>query len=259
MLNEAAHQLICDAQPFNGGDRLNTFIIPKGRAMSIELHLGDCLEYMRSMADKSVDAVITDPPYGIDYQSARRTDKDLWKPKIDNDKEPFLGWIKDSFRIVKDTGFLICFCRWDVEQVFIDEMKNSGYSVKSEIVWDKIIHGMGDLESSFAPQHETILFATKNGYAFPGNRPTSIIKAQRVNPEKMIHPNEKPVSLFSKLYRSLLRKNDCVIDLFMGSGASAEAAISFDIKYIGIDISDYYFPLTEKRIHDAQQQMRLGI
>jgi DNA modification methylase len=56
------------------------------------LYLGDCLEIMKSIPDKSVDAVITDPPYGIDYQSAWRTDKLQWKPKIQNDATPFLGW-----------------------------------------------------------------------------------------------------------------------------------------------------------------------
>ena len=227
--------------------------------MTIDLILGDCLEVMKTIPDKSVDAVITDPPYGIDYQSARRTDRADWKPKINNDIAPFLEWIPDAFRIIKDTGFVMCFCRWDVEEEFRTAIKHAGFILKSQIIWDKVIHGMGDLESAFAPQHENLLFATKGNYSFPGVRPKSIIREQRVHPDKMIHPNEKPVNLYYKLYHSLLNKNDSMVDCFCGSASSGEAAIKFGCNYIGIDNSDYYFPLAEKRIHDAQQQMRLDL
>jgi len=151
----------------------------------------------------------------------------------------------------------VCFCRWDVEEEFRTAIKQAGFVLKSQIIWDKVIHGMGDLESAFAPQHENLLFATKGNYSFPGIRPKTIIREQRVHPDKMIHPNEKPVNLYYKLYHSLLNKNDSIIDCFCGSASSGEAAIKFQCNYIGIDNSDYYFPLAEKRIHDAQQQMRL--
>jgi DNA modification methylase len=48
--------------------------------------------------------VLTDPPYGIDYQSQRRKDKSTWKPKIQNDKKPFLDWIKLIKPKIKQTG-----------------------------------------------------------------------------------------------------------------------------------------------------------
>lgn len=57
------------------------------------LYLGDCLEVMADMEPGSVDAVVTDPPYGIDYQSARRSDPGMWKPKIAGDKD--LSFIPD--------------------------------------------------------------------------------------------------------------------------------------------------------------------
>ena len=225
--------------------------------MTVQLIQGDCLIEMAKMDEKSVDCVITDPPYGIDYQSAWRTDRADWKPKINNDDKPFLEWIPGAYRIIKDTGFIVCFCRWDVEEEFRSAIKQAGFILKSQIIWDKVIHGMGDLESAFAPQHENLLFATKGNYSFPGIRPKSIIREQRVHPDKMIHPNEKPVNLYYKLYHSLLNKNASMVDCFCGSAASGEAAIKFECNYIGIDNSEYYFPLAEKRIKDAQQQMRL--
>ena len=64
---------------------------------------GDSLTVLRQMADESVDMVITDPPYGIDYQSARKT-KDRRLAKISNDKAPFIWWIYDAARVLKSRG-----------------------------------------------------------------------------------------------------------------------------------------------------------
>ena len=64
---------------------------------------GDSLTILRSMDDESVDMVITDPPYGIDYQSGRK-EKERRLAKIKNDKAPFIWWIYDAARVVKRGG-----------------------------------------------------------------------------------------------------------------------------------------------------------
>jgi DNA modification methylase len=218
------------------------------------LHNVDCLEFMRTMLDKSVDAVITDPPYGIDYQSAWRTDKAQWKPKIQNDKEPFVEWIKDAYRITKDGGVLMCFYRWDVGEVFRQTVLNVGYDVKSEIIWDKVVHGMGDLEGAFAPCHENILFATKGKFVFPGDRPKTIIRQKRVDAEKMIHPNEKPVALLEYLIRHVTSHGETLFEPFAGSGSCAEACQRTGREFIGTEIDPHYFNIAERRISLAARQ-----
>lgn len=80
---------------------------------------GDSLTVLRSMDDESVDMVITDPPYGIDYQSGRK-EKERRLAKIKNDKAPFIWWIYDAARVVKRGGGVLCFARWDVQQTFAD-------------------------------------------------------------------------------------------------------------------------------------------
>lgn len=64
---------------------------------------GNSLTVMRSMESESVDMVITDPPYGIDYQS-RRKEKERRLAKISNDKAPFIWWIYDAARVLKPRG-----------------------------------------------------------------------------------------------------------------------------------------------------------
>ena len=64
---------------------------------------GDSLTVLRDMEAESVDMVITDPPYGIDYQSGRK-EKDRRLAKISNDKAPFIWWIYDAARVLKSRG-----------------------------------------------------------------------------------------------------------------------------------------------------------
>jgi len=71
------------------------------------------------------------------------------------------------------------------------------------VIWDKCVHGMGDLKKSFGPQHENIIFATKKDFALPYKRPTSVIRIQRVDPQKLRHPNEKPIKLYEYLVNHL--------------------------------------------------------
>lgn len=204
---------------------------------------------MASIPPGSVDCIVADPPYGIDYQSARRTDKELWKPKIANDKEPYVEWIKPAYNLLPEGGVLFCFFRWDVSYVFQETIKNCGFDLKSEIIWDKVVHGMGDLEGAFAPRHESIFFATKGKFYFPGVRPQSIIRQKRVDAEKLIHPNEKPVPLIESLIRSVGARK--VFDPFMGSGATGVASMRLGCDFVGCDIDKMYFDISQKRIDRA--------
>ena len=218
---------------------------------------GDCLDILKELPDKSVDLVLTDPPYGIDYQSAWRTDRTQWKPKIANDKEPFIAWVDNAYRVLKDTGSLLCFCRWDVQEVFKQTIERSGFEVKSQIIWDKVIHGMGDLNASFAPQHEVIWFATKGKFKFPYMRPPSILRFKRVDAEKLLHPNEKPIDLMKYLISVTTKPNEVVADFFVGSGVTLEAARCLDRNVVGMEIEQKYCEIARQRVQAAQAQRSL--
>lgn len=72
---------------------------------------GDCLTVLRQMEPDSVDMVITDPPYGVDYQSNRPKSKDPSAKfkKIANDKTPFIWWLYDAHRVLREGGGSIVF------------------------------------------------------------------------------------------------------------------------------------------------------
>jgi len=209
---------------------------------------GDCLIEMKKIPDKSIDCIVTDPPYGINYQSARRTDKNLWKPKIMNDKIPYTIWTDEAFRIMKDNTALLCFTRWDTEECFRKALTKSGFVCKSQIIWDKEVHGMGDLTGDFAPQHENIIFAHKGRFTFKGKRPKSVIRSQRVSPTKLKHPNEKPVDLIEKLISFITIENDIVLDLFAGCGTTGMACKNINRNYILMEIDLKYINIINERV-----------
>lgn len=98
---------------------------------------GDCLQVLKSLPEASIDAIITDPPYGIDYHATRRKDKARWFPKIANDRAPFIWWLHEAARVLKPDGALLCFTRFDTEEAFRFAMRLAGLAPKAQVIWDK--------------------------------------------------------------------------------------------------------------------------
>lgn len=213
----------------------------------------DCLVGMDKLIEEGVkvDAIITDPPYGIDFQSAWRTEKTKRFPKILNDKKPFIEFIEKIPKLISDRGSCMIFTRWDIQQQFIDSMSNNGMKPKNVIIWDKVIHGMGDLKRAYGSRYESIIYWSNQGFRFIDKRPTDIIRAQRVNANKLVHPNEKPSELLETLIKQTVPKNGAVLDLFMGSGSTGVACKNTGRNFIGIELDKTYFDIATKRINNS--------
>lgn len=196
------------------------------------------------MPDESVNAIITDPPYGINYVSQTGA-------RIENDKAPFIWFLYDAFRVLKSGGTLLCFTRWDVEQTFIDAIELAGFRVKSEVIWDKVYHGMGDTKAAFAPAHENIVFAIKGKYSFPGGRPKDLVTFSKLGSAQMIHPTEKPVGLIANLITAVTKPDDLILDPFAGSGSTLVAAKKSGRRFIGVELDDEYYEKARRRIEEV--------
>ena len=204
---------------------------------------------LRQMPDESVDAIITDPPYGINYHTKGTG------ASIKNDKSPFIWFLYDAFRVLKSgdsgRGSLICFTRWDVEQTFIDAMKLAGFQVKSEVIWDKVMHGMGDCKAQFAPTHENVVFAVKGKFSFPGKRPRDVVTYHKLASGEMIHPTEKPVGLLTSLVNAVTKPGDLILDPFAGSGSTLVAAKKSGRRFIGVELDDEYYEKARRRSEEV--------
>lgn len=209
---------------------------------------GDCLELIQDIPDHSIDMILCDPPYGIDFQSARIKDKSKRKKKILNDKTPFLSFIPLLPRILKPTSTMLLFTRWDVQQQFIDALQAASTPPRSIIIWDKVNHGMGDLKRTPSSRYESIIYYSGNDFRFQNGRPEDIVRFSRVPASRLVHPNEKPVELLEHLIRSYSSEGDVVLDLCMGSGSTCLAAKNTGRHYIGFELDEEYFHIAQERL-----------
>ena len=226
-----------------------------GTVSSVNLIHGDCLEHMRSMPAGSVDAVVTDPPYGIGYQSNMRKNK---FSHMANDDITNAIWLPFMVNIIKPGGSLYCFSRWDVLGTWKSLMEFFGLEVRNCIVWDKELGGMGNLKGAYAPSHEMILFATRGNPNLKRKRPRDVIRTQRIGGSRC-HPTEKPVEVLEELILNSTLPADVVLDPFMGSGTTGVACVNLKREFIGIELDETYFELAQKRIREAGAQMALDL
>ena len=216
--------------------------------MDIQLYNGDCLELMKNIPDGSVDLVLTDPPYGMDFQSHFR--KEMYS-KIGNDK--VLDWLEsyvdECFRILKDNTAVYFFCSWHNVDIFKQAIEKK-FKIKNILIWEKNNTSMGDLKGSYAPKYEMIIFAHKGRKLLNGFRYADVIKANRTG--NKVHPTEKPVDLLELFIKNSSNENEVVFDGFMGSGSCGVACVNTNRNFIGIELDKGYFDIAEKRINEAQ-------
>lgn len=221
-----------------------------------KIHHMNCMDLLEFAIPNSIPAIITDFPYGINFQSNQRVKTPKFE-KIANDKKPYIEWIVPAFDRLQQSGRLICFYRYDVQDVLFDELELAGFNIKSQLVWDKQVHGMGDLKGEFSPSHELMVFATKGRYEFKVKRPTTVFSVQRVDPAKMIHPNEKSVALNQALVRTITDENELVVDLFSGSGSLSVAAKIECRDFIACDLDENYVNIGNKRLQGTSKRNEL--
>jgi len=236
----------------------------------IDLRKGNCLEVMKDIPDNSIDAIITDPPYG--------TTACKWDSVIDFE----LMW-EQLHRIIKPNGAIVLFGSEPFSSALrMSNIKNYRY----DLIWNKI-RAAGFLNANRMPlkQHENIsLFYKKlptynpqkyidkpydktkyngkdmkenvlgsyvskssknNGERFP----KSILKfSQNWSRQQQIHPTQKPIPLMEYLIKTYTNEDETVLDFTMGSGSTGVAAKNLNRNFIGIEMDDNYFNIAKERI-----------
>lgn len=200
------------------------------------LYLGDCLEILPTLG--KVDAVVTDPPYGMVFKSNRRT---VAHAAIANDGDTTLLAMACEIPAAHSR---YVFCRWDN----IRDVPKP----RSFITWVKNSWSMGDLEHEHARQTEGALFYPGESHFFPRGRPADVVFAPRTGNEN--HPTEKPVALMQQVVEWT---SGLVLDPFMGSGTTGVACAKLGRRFIGIELEERYFSIACRRIEEAYRQPRL--
>ena len=235
----------------------------------VKLMQGDCLELMKSIPDKSIDAIISDLPYG--------TTACKWDTIIPLD----LLW-NEYRRIIKNNGAIVMTASQPFTSVLV--MSNLKW-FKYQWIWDKKIpSGMSYARFQPMRQHEDVLVfcGGKTPYnpqmiardkpiksggtnysltapiankdinfkkTYEYKNPTTIISFNKVR-RGSIHPTQKPVELMEYLVKTYTNQGDTVLDNCMGSGTTGVACKNLGRKFIGIEQDVNYFEIASKRIYE---------
>ena len=216
----------------------------------------DCLEGMERIPDGSVDLIVTDPPYLMNYKTGRRKDKTHRFNDVilnDNNEELITDYIKECYRILSDDTAMYLFCSSNKVDFFKRELEGL-FSIKNMIIWVKNNHTAGDLESAFGKKYEIVFLVNKGQRKFNGERLTDIWEFPRVSGDSQLHQNQKPIELIKRCIEKHSNVGDVVFDGFMGSGTTAAAALDTNRNYIGFELDEYYFNVAEKRIRNHTTQ-----
>ncbi|MCY7819019.1 DNA-methyltransferase [Bacillus inaquosorum] len=222
----------------------------------------DCIEGMKMLPEQSVDLIVTDPPYGINFYSNQRKKNKLKSAKgilnDGHDNTAFLSMvIQEMDRVLKPDSHVYWFTRWD--RIYLQyPLLNQYFKMKNALVWMKNGHSMGDTKGSYASQYESILFGHKgrrylNEYQ-GRKRHTDILQFDRVSPSKLLHSHEKPESLIKFLIAKSSIKGEIILDPFCGSGTTAATAKKLGRNFITFELDKDSAEIANKRLSNIQEE-----
>ena len=204
-----------------------------------DLYQGDCLDVMPALG--KVDAVVTDPPYGMDFVSNHRRDK--YRSISNDNSDEYLQW---ACRIEANDAKYI-WMRWDNVLRIPKPI--------SLVTWVKNNWSMGNLDHEHARQTEVCAFYPGPNHRWGNGRPSDVMTFPRSG--NNYHPTEKPVGLIETVIRWTPSRT--ILDPFMGSGTTGVACVNLGRRFIGIELDPEYFNIACRRIDEATRQPRLAL
>jgi len=200
---------------------------------------GDSLKILKELPDNSVDLVLTDPPYGINYDNKdlnRQSPENFGKIENDNGEIDYLNLITEFQRISK---MVIVFGAIN----FMQDLPYKGiwicWDKRTKIEADKVFGSPFELAWCNKISGYDKIYRIMHG---------GVINADRKELKKRVHPTQKPVELMKRIIEDFSKEDDIVLDPFLGSGTTAVACKQLKRNYIGIELSEEYCFIAKKRL-----------
>lgn len=226
----------------------------------IELHHGDNVavlpEILAGLGERRINAVITDPPYGVSHVSAfAKVDTKNQRP-IEGDADPakaienFYAVMDAVIPHLADEADIYVFTSWKVVDLWVEACKllaPQDLRYQNLLVWEKGWPGLGDLEANWPLSVEFIIYL-KKGRRPINSRRSSVLAFDKPVPSAQIHPTEKPVDLLMELLKQSTEPGDLVLDPWAGSGSLLEACRLSGRDAIGIEIDEEFYNRTSERL-----------
>jgi DNA modification methylase len=206
---------------------------------------GDCIEVMRQMPANSVDFILTDPPYLVNY-------RDRSGRTIQNDVDE--SWLKpamaEAYCVLKQDRVAVMFYGWTKIDAFFEAWRGAGFQPVGHIVFRK---SYSSKSRFLLYQHEQAFLLAKGRPTLP-KQPLGDVMDMPYSGNKL-HPTQKPVPALAQLIRSFSLPGETVLDPFAGSGSTCAAALLTGRRYIGMEMDDTYFQHASERLQRVHQRV----
>lgn len=206
---------------------------------------GDCVEVMREIPANSVDFILTDPPYLVNYRD--RSGRSIQNDANDEWLTPAM---KEAYRVLKQNRVAVVFYGWSKVDAFFAAWKDVGFQPVGHLVFQK----------SYASKSRFLRYAHEQAFLLAKGRPL-LPKQPLMDVMEMpysgnkLHPTQKPVTALAQLIRSFSLPGECVLDCFAGSGSSCAAALLTGRKYIGIELDLEYQRTANERMTRIKERI----
>ena len=202
---------------------------------------GDCVQVLKQLDKESVDFVLTDPPYLIDYRA-----RDGRSVANDDNAE----WLRPAFsqiyRVMKPASLCVSFYGWNRIDRFMDAWRGAGFRPVGHLVFRKTYASSAGF---LRYEHESAYLLAKGRAPLPA-RPIADVIPFRYT-QNRLHPTQKPVSALMPLIDAFCPQGGIVLDPFAGSGSTLVAAKKLDRRYIGIEIDAGHHRTATARLEAA--------
>lgn len=222
-----------------------------------QLHCGDCVDILPTLAGESVDVILTDPPYGINADAygdsgGRTGGSHFYDDSIETWRKLMNILLSESFRIAKNQAHLYIFCDIDNFVALKAYASMAGWRVfRTPIIW----HNPTAMRAPW-PEHGPQRKYQLCLYAVKGDRRVAKLAPDLItytSDDNLGHQAQKPVDLYSDLLRRSARAGDTVLDAFCGTGPIFPAAHGLRCKAIGIEMNPAAHGIAIQRIQALKE------
>lgn len=233
----------------------------------LELINADSYEYVKVLKNKNVkvDHIITDPPYNIskdnNFGTLRIPRTGVNFGEWDSGEFDLYSWIPEYTQLLNKNGSLIIFCSYRYISYIIDVIESEDVQmvVKDIIVWQKSNPMPRNINRRYVQDMEFAIWAVKKKSKWVFNKPDDVpylralFKSSVVSGnEKLNHPTQKSLKMMQELISIHTNPDELIMDPFMGSGTTGEAALRSGRRFIGIEIDNKYFEMAKNRLEELQ-------
>lgn len=205
---------------------------------------GNCIEKMRELPANSMDFILTDPPYLVNYRD--RSGRSV--PNDANDK-----WLRpamhEAYRVLKQDRVAIMFYSWTKVDTFFAAWKSAGFRPVGHIVFRKTYASKTGFLSY---RHEQAYLLAKGRPPLPAHPIADVIDMPYTG--NKLHPTQKSVQALAPLVRSFTLPGELVLDPFAGSGSTCAAATLCGRQYLGFELDSSYFEQASRRMNRIRER-----